>query len=173
MSRELLIMRHAKSDWDSAARHDFDRPLAKRGKRDAPRVGAWLYREGLVPDLVLSSPAERARATAIKICKRMDIDKQAIRWDERIYEAETTALLELLGQCPARHDTVLLVGHNPGLESLVRYLTDDDFDPPKDGKLMPTAAVARLEMPHDWSRLARGCANLISLTRPKHLPDSD
>ncbi|MBK5970686.1 MULTISPECIES: SixA phosphatase family protein [Thiorhodovibrio] len=173
MPRELLIMRHAKSDWDGAARRDFDRPLAKRGKRDAPRVGAWLYREGLVPDLILSSPAERARATVIKVCKRLDINRQDIQWQEQIYEAETTTLLELLGQCPPESSTVLLVGHNPGLESLLRYLTDNDFDPPADGKLLPTAALARLEMPADWSQLARGCANLISLTRPKHLPDSD
>jgi phosphohistidine phosphatase len=173
MPRELLIMRHAKSDWDSSARRDFDRPLAKRGKRDAPRVGAWLYREGLVPDLILSSPAERARATVIKVCKRLDINRQEIHWEERLYEAETTTLLDVLGQCPAQSSTVLLVGHNPGLESLLRYLTDNDFDPPEDGKLLPTAALARLEMPADWSRLARGCATLISLTRPKHLPDSD
>lgn len=173
MPRELLIMRHAKSDWDSGARRDFDRPLAKRGKRDAPRVGAWLYREGLVPDFILSSPAERARATVIKVCKYLDINKQDIHWEERIYEAETSTLLELLGQCPPASSTVLLVGHNPGLESLLRYLTDNDFDPPQDGKLMPTAAIARLEMPTDWSQLPRGCANLISLTRPKYLPDSD
>ncbi|EIC21205.1 SixA phosphatase family protein [Thiorhodovibrio frisius] len=173
MSRELLIMRHAKSDWDSSARSDFDRPLAKRGKRDAPRVGAWLYREGLVPDLILSSPAERARATVIKVCKRLDINKQNIHWDERIYEARAATLLELLDQCPPQSGTVLLVGHNPGLESLLQHLTDNDFDPPSDGKLLPTAAIARLEMPTDWSQLTRGCANLISLTRPKNLPDSD
>ncbi len=173
MSRELLLMRHAKSDWDSSARDDFDRPLAKRGKRDAPRVGAWLYREGLVPDMILSSPAARARATVLKVCKRLDINKQEIQWEPRIYEAETSTLLELLGQCPPQSRTVLLVGHNPGLESLLRYLTDNDFDPPTDGKLLPTAAIARLEMPADWLPLQSGCASLISLTRPKHLPDSD
>lgn len=173
MSRELLIMRHAKSDWDSSARHDFDRPLAKRGKRDAPRVGAWLYREGLVPNLILSSPAERARATVLRVCKRLDMNKQNIRWDQRIYEAETATLLDILGECPPESTTVLMVGHNPGLESLLGYLSDNDFDLPADGKLLTTAAIARLEMPTDWTCLARGCASLISLTRPKDLPDSD
>lgn len=173
ISRELLILRHAKSDWDSDARRDFDRPLAKRGKRDAPRVGAWLYREGLVPDLVLCSPAERARATVLKICKHLDIHKREIRWEPRLYEADVDALLEVLGECQPASNTVLLVGHNPGLECLLRYLTDEDFDQPHNGKLLPTAALARLEMPSDWSRLARGSSNLISLTCPKQLPDSD
>jgi phosphohistidine phosphatase len=171
MSRELLILRHAKSDWDSAAARDFDRPLAKRGKRDAPRVGAWLYREGLVPDLILSSPAERARATTLKVCKHLDINKQQIHWDKTIYEANLERLLTVLAKCQDAVAMVMLVGHNPGLESLLRYLTDNDFEPPADGKLLPTAALARLELPADWSRLERGCANLLSITRPKHLPD--
>lgn len=178
MSRELLIMRHAKSDWSKSSWNgsvssDFDRPLSKRGRRDAPRVGAWLYREGLVPDLILSSPAKRARATALKVCKRLDIDKQDILWEPRIYEATTDTLLEVLFECSGDAGTVLLVGHNPGLESLLRHLTDNDFDPPSDGKLLPTAALARLEMPAHWHRLGCGCASLISLTRPKQLRDVD
>lgn len=171
MSRELLILRHAKSDWDHAAARDFDRPLAKRGKRDAPRVGAWLYREGLIPDVILSSPAERARATALKVCKSLEIKKQQIHWDDTLYGAGLDQLLAVLARSQASASVVLLVGHNPGLESLLCYLTDDDFEPPADGKLLPTATLARLEMPPDWSQLKRGCANLISVTRPKHLPD--
>ncbi|MBK1650525.1 SixA phosphatase family protein [Rhabdochromatium marinum] len=166
-------MRHAKSDWDSSAQHDFDRPLAKRGKRDAPRVGTWLYREGLVPELILSSPAQRARATVLKVCKRLDIDRQEILWEPKLYAAELATLLQVLGQCPPQRSPVLLVGHNPGLESLLGHLTDNDFDPPTDGKLLPTAALARVEMPADWSQLAPGCAHLISLTQPKFLPDSN
>lgn len=78
MPRELLLLRHAKSDWDSDVASDFERPLAKRGKNDAPKVGSWLYREGLVPDHVVSSPATRARQTAIKVCKRLDFKKRRI-----------------------------------------------------------------------------------------------
>jgi phosphohistidine phosphatase len=169
MPRELLILRHAKSDWDSGAATDFHRPLSRRGKQDAPKVGAWLYREGLVPDYVVSSPAERARQTVVKVCKGMELDKKHIVWEPAIYEARVEDLLGVLGRCPAEHATVLLVGHNPGLEELVRYLGGDEVQPPEDGKLMPTAALARLEMPHTWDTLTQGCAHLVSITRPKSL----
>ncbi len=169
MARELLILRHAKSDWDSGHASDFERPLSRRGKNDAPRVGAWLYREGLVPDHVISSPAERARQTAVKVCKSLELSKKKIVWDPEIYEADVSGLLQVLGRCPSDAPTVLLVGHNPGLESLVQYLAGDDLEAAEDGKLLPTATVARLEMPDDWSELMRGCAQVISVTRPKGL----
>ena len=167
MPRELLILRHAKSDWTSAAASDFDRPLAKRGKKDAPRVGEWLYREGLVPDMVISSSAERARQTAVKVCKSMDFKKKKIQWDGKVYAAGVADLLKVLARCSPGERTVMLVGHNPGLEDLVCYLAADEVEEPSDGKLLPTAAVARLEMPDDWSTLEAGCAQLVSVTRPR------
>jgi phosphohistidine phosphatase len=169
MSRELLILRHAKSNWDSDAKSDFARPLAKRGKKDAPRVGAWLYREGLVPDLVVSSPAERARQTAVAVCKGLDYKRKEVVWDEAVYEATLADLLEVLARLPGDAKTVLLVGHNPGLEHLLGHLVGDDLDLPGDGNLLPTAALARLDMPDDWSDLTPGCAQLVNLTRPKAL----
>jgi phosphohistidine phosphatase len=167
--RELLILRHAKSDWKSGAATDFDRPLAKRGKKDAPRIGAWLFREGLMPDAVISSPAERARETTLKVCKSLDFKKKGITWDDAVYEGGLADLLAVLSRCPADAATVLLIGHNPGLEELVGHLTGGDYDEPADGKLLPTGAVARLEMPNDWTSLDTGCAVLLSITRPKQL----
>ncbi|MBK1694205.1 phosphohistidine phosphatase [Chromatium weissei] len=169
MPRELLILRHAKSDWSSDATEDFRRPLAKRGKHDAPKVGAWLYREGLVPDYVISSPAKRALQTAEIVCKRLDYKKKKITFDAAIYAAELSALLTVLANCPSSASTVLLVGHNPGLEELLTYLVGDDLDLPADGKLLPTATVARLEMPAVWHDLQLGSAQLISITRPRQL----
>lgn len=169
MPRELLILRHAKSDWGKDSAADFDRPLAKRGRKDAPSVGAWLYREGLVPDYVVSSPALRARETAVKVCKALDVKKGKIVWDDAVYDADLNALLDVLARVPASAGLVLLVGHNPGLEELVRFLAGDELDEPKDGKLMPTAALARLEMPEDWSGLEAGCAALMAVVRPKQL----
>jgi phosphohistidine phosphatase len=171
MPRELLILRHAKSDWDGNAQSDFARPLAKRGKKDAPRVGAWMYREGLVPDLVVSSPAERARQTTQAVCKGLDYKRKAVVWDESIYEAGVSDLLGLLGRLPTSAKTVLLVGHNPGLEELLVYLAGDDLDGPDAEKLLPTAALARLEMPDDWSSLTQGCAQLVNITLAKTLWD--
>jgi phosphohistidine phosphatase len=169
MPRELLILRHAKSDWAAGAASDFDRPLTRRGKHDAPKIGAWLFREGLVPDYVVSSPAQRARQTAVKVCKALDIGKERIVWDTDIYAASLAALLDVLGRCPRESARVLLVGHNPGLETLLEHLSGEDQDPADDGKLLPTGALARLEMPEDWNHLAPGCAQLIAITRPRAL----
>jgi phosphohistidine phosphatase len=169
MPRELLILRHAKSDWASDAASDFERPLAKRGKKDAPRVGSWLYREGIVPDRIISSPAHRARDTALKVSKALDLKKKQIIWDEAVYEADVPALLGVLARVPSADATVMLIGHNPGLEELIRYLAGDDVAEPEDGKLLPTAAFARLEMPDDWTRLEPGCASLLRIVRPRQL----
>jgi len=169
MPRELLVLRHAKSDWDSGAADDFDRPLAKRGRKDAPLVGAWLYREGMIPDHFVSSPAVRARETALLVCKALDWKKKHIVWDPGVYEADLAGLRAVLARVPREALTVLLVGHNPGLEELVRFLTDNDLDEPSDGKLMPTAALARLEMPDDWRQLEAGCATVLGIVRPKQL----
>lgn len=166
MPRELLLLRHAKSDWETSFLNDFERPLAKRGRRDAPKVGEWLLREGLVPDLVISSPAERARETALLVCSAMDYKKNKVVWDEDIYEAGMLSLLEVLGRCPQKARAVMLVGHNPGMEDLMRYLLGEGVDTPADGKLLPTATVARLEMPKDWGKLDAGCANLLEVRRP-------
>jgi len=170
MPRELLILRHAKSDWNVDSPTDFERPLAKRGKKDAPRVGEWLYREGLVPDLVVSSPAQRAKQTALHACKSMDFKKKKILWDEDVYAADVATLLKVLFRCPAKASTVLLIGHNPGLEELLLYLAGDEVETPPDGKLLPTATLARLEMPKDWSDLEPGCAQLVGICRPRR-PD--
>ncbi|MEY6431254.1 histidine phosphatase family protein [Thioalkalicoccus limnaeus] len=169
MTRELLLLRHAKSDWGAPFTSDFERPLAKRGKADAPRVGTWLYREGLVPDHLVSSPAQRARQTTNKVCKSLEFDDRGVVWDEAVYEADLPQLLEVLARCPSKARLVLLVGHNPGLEELLRHLAGDEVETPDDGKLLPTAALARIEMPEDWSRLGPGCGHLIAIVRPKAL----
>lgn len=171
MSRQLLILRHAKSDWGSDAQSDFDRPLAKRGKKDAPKMGAWLHHQGLIPDYVVSSPARRTQQTTFKVCKELGIEKNQIHWDARIYEATAGELLDVLASCPASAERVLLVGHNPGLETLLAYLCGAQTPVPEDGKLMPTATVAQLKMPDEWTQLDPGTAELISLTRPKMLSE--
>lgn len=169
MSRQLLILRHAKSTWDTQAATDFVRPLNKRGEKDAPRMGRWLRQQGLIPDYVVSSPAERARQTALKACKGLGIPADRLQWDLRIYDATPEQLLAVLADCPEIARTVLLVGHNPGLELLLRYLCRS-VPVPADGKLLPTATVAQLEMPADWQQPDPGAARLVSITRPASLP---
>jgi phosphohistidine phosphatase len=113
MTRELLLLRHGKSDWNTGV-DDFDRPLIDRGKRGAQRIGAWLAQQKLVPDVIVTSPAERALVTAQKACKSMGEGDQGIRMDKRIYAADLDALTEVLADCPPDASRVMLVGHNPG-----------------------------------------------------------
>lgn len=169
MARELIILRHAKSAWDTDAPSDFARPLATRGANAAPRVGRWLRDEGLVPDHVVSSPAERARQTVLAVCRELGFDARRVCWDERIYGGWARTLIEVLRESPAEAGRVLIAGHNPGLEDLVEALCSSDVPSPPDGKLMPTAAVARLLIGVPWAELAAGTGELLSLTRARSL----
>ena len=170
MSRELLILRHGKSDW-SVDVDDFHRPLADRGKRGAQRMAIWLQRQRLIPDHVISSPAERALVTAEKTCKAMGMSARDIKQEKRAYQADLDDLLEILSDCPKKARRVMLVGHNPGLEQLLLYLAGTVIGLPEDAKLLPTATLARLLMPDNWKELSSGCARVESITRPNTLPD--
>ncbi|MBT8419795.1 MAG: histidine phosphatase family protein, partial [Gammaproteobacteria bacterium] len=152
-------------DWNSAVDSDFQRPLSKRGTRDAPRVGQWLNDQRLLPDFVISSPATRARQTTCNVCNMTGIPESDINWEARIYEAVPGMLITVLSACPQVR-LVLLVGHNPGLELLLAYLCGSTLEQPPDGKLMPTATLARIGMPPDWRALQPNTGRLISLTRP-------
>ena len=168
MKRELLLMRHAKSDWSSAGMTDFERPLNQRGREAAPKMGRWLSQYQLIPDYVISSPALRAKQTVQQACGEIGFPLNNIIWEPRIYEASLPTLLTVLGECPARNKRALLVGHNPGLDRLLLHLSADIPASP-DGKFMVTAAVAHLTMPDDWSDLAQGCGELQQLQRPREL----
>ena len=168
--KTLLVLRHGKSDW-STGHEDFHRPLVDRGRLGSQKMGAWIKHHKLVPDVVVSSMAERARATTVAACKAMGLPLKTVRWDERLYAAPVEDLLAALADCPKSARRVMVVGHNPGLEDLVAYLSREQLAIPDDGKLLPTSALARLEMVESWSDLRRGCGRLISLTRPGQVPE--
>ena len=157
MSRQLLMLRHAKSDWNVDT-VDFDRPLNKRGEKAAGIMGKWMRKQGLIPDWIISSPARRAQQTIRKVCKTMGIKPDAINFHDGLYQADVRMLLKALAECPRHTERVLLVGHNPELEALLDYLLDS-IDMPEDGKLMATATLARLKMPEE------NCAELVSIVR--------
>ncbi|MBF0124202.1 MAG: histidine phosphatase family protein [Magnetococcales bacterium] len=169
MSYQLLLMRHAKSAWDTDAKTDFERPLADRGQKDAPRVGEWLKKEKLIPEYVVSSSAERTRQTATIVCDVLDIKHKKINWDARIYGAGTEELLEVLADVPAKVKSVLLVGHNPGLEFLFSHLVGSTKHGNFDVGLIKTATVVHLKVPEDWSALSSGCATLVTVKHPRDL----
>jgi phosphohistidine phosphatase len=165
MSYELMLLRHGKSDW-SIFGADYDRPLAKRGKRDARQVGLWLSRRGLEPDLIVTSPAKRARSTARRAAVNMGMEKGSIIRDGRIYAADVSDLLQIIRECPASAGRVMLVGHNPGFEELVEYLADTGVKIPQDGKLMPTATLALMTLAGGWDSAGAGSVRLEDIVRP-------
>lgn len=170
---ELLIMRHAKSDW-SLGVADFDRPLNDRGRRAAARMGEWLVEEKLCPDTILSSPAARTSATVAAVVDACGLDTadsrgayDAVVFDRDCYLAAATTWLQKL----ARQGTgrVLICGHNPGLDDLVEHLARRPVELSASGKLMTTAAVAHFELRGSWSTLDADGAALRRLVRPADL----
>jgi phosphohistidine phosphatase len=167
MSRELWLLRHGKAErYDGS--EDYDRRLKKRGKRDAARLGEWLREQRLFPDWVISSPATRAIMTAKIVSDILDIERQHIQMEKRLYDEGLVRVKSVLADCPASLNRVLLVGHNPELEDLLAYLVNLK-DLPEVEKLLPTAALARMVLPDDWAHLEKGSAKLISITCPKSL----
>jgi phosphohistidine phosphatase len=156
--KTLLIMRHAKSSWDDASLDDFDRPLNDRGRGAAPFMGRLLREKGLVPQIVIASPARRARETAELVREALGSEVE-IRFDERIYEAAVGTLAEVVSEIGDDFDRAMLVGHNPGFEGIVRHLTGEL-------EAMPTAAVAVVEIASDSWREAAG-GRLAAVYRPK------
>ncbi len=170
MSSELLLLRHAKSDWTLApGMTDLHRPLNARGRRDASRMGTWMHANAMQPQRVLCSPAQRTRETWQLVAQPLDRDPADVIWEDGIYEASVETLLALLGTQKPTPERLLMIGHNPGMEELLRYLSSDPIPAGPGGKLFPTATLARLEMPADWSTLSRGCATLLEIRRPKEL----
>ncbi|MCB9872150.1 MAG: histidine phosphatase family protein [Planctomycetes bacterium] len=167
--RELLILRHGKSDWE-AGTSDFARPLTNRGRRAAERVGSWLEQHGLEPDLVVSSPARRAASTAELVCYAMGRSAASVRLDGRIYAAPLVTLVEVVRSLPDDAGRVLLVGHNPGLEELIEWLARHGVGTPTDGKVLPTGALAQFRLAADWPGAVRGCGTLVELLRPRAMP---
>ena len=168
--KRLTLLRHAKSSWDDPGLDDYHRPLNPRGRRDAPEMGRRLKATGQVPDLLISSPAVRAITTARMAAREMGFPEQRIIEDRSLYHASAGQPSRILLSLETLAGHVMLVGHNPGLERLLSYLCGKTKDLPKKGQLLPTAALARLAMPDDWSDLARGAASLLRLQHAAKLP---
>jgi phosphohistidine phosphatase len=170
VGRRLVLLRHAKSDWPDVA--DHDRPLAKRGRRDAPRVGRWLAESGYVPDAVVCSTALRARETwalaeegllAAGLLAGGPGVSAVVRYDPRVYGATVLGLLMLIREFEPRWRTAMIVGHNPGLAELTVGLAGPHPEPPA---AFPTAAVAVLGLVGAWAEAAPGEARLLAFTVP-------
>ncbi len=122
--KKLFIIRHAKSSWKDTSLDDFDRGLNKRGKKDIKFIANWLRANRFYPDLILSSPARRAKDTLEQIVKTLKLNDEIIRFDKSIYGATYDSLIDLLVQVDKRYDNLFLIGHNPALNELAEFLTN-------------------------------------------------
>ncbi|HET9929102.1 MAG TPA: histidine phosphatase family protein [Polyangiaceae bacterium] len=164
--KTLLVLRHAKANRESDSAADHDRTLAKRGVKAAERIGALLRDEKLLPELVLSSTAARARSTAELVAREAGVTDKLVSFLPQLYLAEPPAYIEALRKLPREAERVLVVGHNPGIETLVYRLTGET-------EHMPTAALAVCELPiDDWSELSGATSgHLARVVRPKGLDE--
>lgn len=158
----LVLVRHAKSSWEDPGLEDVERPLNPRGLRDAPRMGLQLERRRSTPDHIVSSPAQRAHATAEIFAERLGYPRPDILIEPRVYEAGVQDLLEVIREFDDAHDFVIMFGHNPAVTSLVNKLTNATLDN------VPTCGVAEIEFAVEyWREAAPAHARLVEFDYPK------
>jgi phosphohistidine phosphatase len=162
MKRTLFLVRHAKSSWGDAALPDKERPLADRGKRDAPIMGKRLAKRQVRPDLILSSPARRAFSTAEIIAKELNYRTKDIVVDDRLYATDAETLLGVIGELSGKLKCVMLFGHNPEFTELAQRLSNGSA-------LMTTCAVAQLTFEStSWSSIGSRKPVEVLLDYPKN-----
>jgi phosphohistidine phosphatase len=162
MGKTLILIRHGKSDWSNGGEKDFDRPLNQRGNMDAPRMGGKLKEMGIVPDLIVSSPAVRTTLTTEYICEQINYPFEKVDFKEDIYEASVRTLLKVVNELKDTYTTVVIVGHNPGFSYLAEYLTGSEV-----GNI-PTCGIVELKIDFDkWALVSQNTAQLKSFIYPK------
>jgi len=157
----LYLVRHAKSSWKHPELSDIERPLNKRGKRDAPFIGNLLKEKSVKPDILISSPAVRARKTAAVIANIIDYPKSKILIDENIYEASSTELISIIQGFDDKYSSVMMFGHNPGFTMVNNYLTDSYIDD------IPTCGVVGIRLNPSWEKVENGSGDVFLFIYPK------
>lgn len=161
MAKHLFVIRHAKSDWNFDV-SDFERPLNLRGFNNAPKMAARLNEYSSQPQQLISSPAKRAITTAQIFAEHLQVPVMAIKTDFRIYEARPNTLLKIINELDNQYDYVALFGHNPGLTSIINYLTNGDFEN------LPTCGIVhiRFDETDDWASVSGGSGTNAWFTYP-------
>ena len=162
MAKQLLLIRHAKSDWNNAGLRDFDRPLNKRGNVNAPEMAARLFKQNIIPDLVVSSPALRAITTAKYFAETWQIESTKIQLEKTIYEANIKSLLAVVNHLDHQFNHVALFGHNPGLTDFANYLSRANIFN------MPTCSVVMITFPIDnWNEVSADTGDVVFFDYPQ------
>ncbi len=160
--KTLYIIRHAKSSWSSSAKSDFERPLNKRGERDAPIMGDMLKQKNILPDLIIASPANRAKTTAMIIANSILYKEDDIFFIKDLYLASNEEILDILKSVDPAINSLFLVGHNPGLTDLINQLSDRHIDN------LPTTGIYAIEFDvSSWKLLDSSCAKTLFFEYPK------
>jgi len=159
---QLTLIRHAKSSWSDAELSDFDRPLNKRGMKNAPLMGKIIKKRGLVFDQIVASPALRAITTARLIAAKLGVPEQDIQQRQELYDASVDELLACLHSLDNSKKSIALVAHNPGLTSLCNHLSGESIIN------LPTCAVAVIEFDlDDWQALYQDTGRLVLYEYPR------
>lgn len=170
--KKLTLLRHAKSGWDDPVARDFDRPLNARGKRAAHRIGEYLRAHDIHYDHIVASPAIRVVETLEHLSEGVG-ETVAPAWDKRVYLASAVSLLDVVHEVDDSHDSVLLVGHNPGLEDLVLMMVPDrPGDEARDQieEKLPTASIVEISFPVDrWEDIRPNSGLVSRFVRPRDL----
>ena len=158
-------MRHAKSSWEDNDKKDYDCPLNKRGKSDAPEMGRYLKEIGMLPDRIISSPAQRAKETVQLLAEAAGIANTKIQWNEDLYFNGANAYLESVRKVTDSYNTVLIAGHNPSVEQVIGFLGGGDA-----ASKVTTANIACFELSVEhWSDVENSNCSFKWLMRPKDL----
>ena len=166
--RRLMLLRHAKTERPEPGQRDRDRVLTKRGRADAPLIGAYMAHHGLTPDLVLVSPAKRTQETWALLAEAFDKAPRTID-EERLYNADPEALIDVVGATRGAH-SLLVVGHNPSLHDVAMQLamSGDAAARRRLAEKLPTSGLVVIDLPFDdWSRLKRHAGRLERFVTPK------
>lgn len=166
--KQLWLLRHASAAAGDNRMEDIDRPLSHRGREQAARLGEWMHQQDLRPGLIVCSPAVRARQTTEEVCRPLGIDMNLIHYDPGLYLASRRNLLEIIAGLSTAAGSIMLVGHNPGLEELLGWLCTEPLPRTTDGKLLTTANLARIRL-GDNGNLSEGSGRLTDLTRADEL----
>ena len=162
MSKSLFLVRHAKSDWSDPGQKDFDRELNSRGVIDAPKMGRKLFDMGVKPDIILCSPALRAKLTCEYVTEQLKFDEDKIVYDEEIYEASTRSLLNVINNIDDKYQSAMLFGHNPTFTYIAENFTKESL-----GNI-PTCGVVQIDFELDsWKEVSGETGKLKFFIYPK------
>ena len=159
--KTIYLIRHAKSSWKDPSLSDFDRPLNKRGKNDIVIIGKLLNQEKIKPELNLSSPAKRARKTAIGITEKLGYLQNKIVFKDEIYEASDRTLLNIIKKTDEKFESIMLFAHNPGLTHLNNLISNHYIDN------IPTCGVVALTTEKNWKQSGDGTFKFLFFEYPK------